>query len=312
MTEVCKMNSLNTPVLLLVFNRPDTTSQVLDAIRQAKPRRLYVAGDGARDGKYGEVELVAKTREIAVSVDWPCEVKTLFREKNLGCKVAISSAITWFFENEEEGIILEDDCLPSLSFFYFCEELLEKYRYRSDIFTISGRNDLGEWKSEDASYFFTAGNIWGWATWKRAWVNFSLIPEDFAANKSTHTSIKWFSRHCPELSAALIKGCEKSINGAVSSWAYPWAYQRVANRSLNVVPSKNLIANIGFGESATHTLSGVDKIIASNIEFPLRHPKEPFGLDFDYINLSHHKSKPKLLDRAFRRLKKLLKLFLTK
>ena len=119
---------LKTAVLFLVFNRPDTTKQVFKAIRQAKPPRLYVAADGPRADKPGEAEKVEQARRIAMQVDWDCEVKTLFREKNLGCGKAVSSAIDWFFENEEEGIILEDDCLPSQSFFWFCEELLERYR----------------------------------------------------------------------------------------------------------------------------------------------------------------------------------------
>ena len=126
--ETDKINSpasLKTAVLFLVFNRPDTTKEVFEKIRQAKPQRLYVAGDGPREGREGEIEKVTKAREIASKVDWPCEVKTLFREKNLGCKKGVSSAITWFFEQEEQGIILEDDCVPNLDFFTFCENLLD-------------------------------------------------------------------------------------------------------------------------------------------------------------------------------------------
>ena len=119
---------LQTAVLFLVFNRPDTTAQVFEVIRQARPPRLYIAADGARPNRADEPELIARVREIATAVDWPCEVRTLFREENLGCKHAVSGGITWFFEHEEQGIILEDDCLPSQSFFWFCEELLEKYK----------------------------------------------------------------------------------------------------------------------------------------------------------------------------------------
>jgi hypothetical protein len=119
---------LQTAVLFLVFNRPDTTRQVFEAIRQARPPRLYVAADGARVGKLGEAERVDQVRKIAIDVDWPCQVKTLFRDKNLGCKKAVSSGIDWFFDNEEQGIILEDDCLPSQSFFWYCEDLLNKFK----------------------------------------------------------------------------------------------------------------------------------------------------------------------------------------
>ena len=114
--------SLITPVLFVIFNRPDTTQKVFNAIRQAKPKQLFVAADGPREGKEGEKEKCEQVREIIEQIDWDCEVKTLFRDKNLGCKIAVSSAIDWFFENVEEGIILEDDCLPSQSFFWYCQE----------------------------------------------------------------------------------------------------------------------------------------------------------------------------------------------
>ena len=133
-SEFIPPHPLNTAVLFLVFNRPDTTRQVFEAIRKAKPPRLYVAADGPREDHPGEDEKVREIRDYVMNnIDWDCEIKTLFRDKNLGCKYAVSGAITWFFENEEMGIILEDDCLPSQSFFWYCEELLKKYK---DIDTI--------------------------------------------------------------------------------------------------------------------------------------------------------------------------------
>ena len=120
---------LDAPVLFLVFNRPDVTMRVFEAIRHARPRRLYVAADGPRAGISSETGKCEQTRQIATQVDWDCEVKTLFRSENLGCRVAVSSAIDWFFENEPEGIILEDDCLPHPTFFHFCQELLERYQH---------------------------------------------------------------------------------------------------------------------------------------------------------------------------------------
>jgi len=127
------------PVLFLIFNRPDTTTRVFEAIRAARPERLYVAADGPRMTREGEAERCAEARRIATAVDWPCEVKTLFRETNLGCRAAVSGAITWFFEHEEEGIILEDDCLPDPSFFPYCTELLAHYRD-------TGRSNDDYWK----------------------------------------------------------------------------------------------------------------------------------------------------------------------
>ena len=174
--------NLNTPVLFLIFNRPDTTQLVFDAIRQAKPSQLYVAADGPRENKPGETEKCEQTRRIIGTVDWDCEVATLFRENNLGCKQAVSSAIDWFFSNAEEGIILEDDCFPSHSFFIYCQELLEYYRYDTRIMQICGLNVLREWNRNGYGYYYSNyGPVWGWASWRRAWkyydVHMELWPE---------------------------------------------------------------------------------------------------------------------------------------
>src|SRR5688500_1827095 len=167
---------LNVTVLLVIFNRPDTTRLVFEAIRNARPRRLYVAADGPRPGVAADNANCQEARKIIDSVDWQCEVKTLFREKNLNCGVAPSSAFTWFFQHEEEGIILEDDCLPSQSFFWFCQELLERYRNDTRVMHIGGNNFLNGWqKDKDYSYYFSrSGHIWGWATWRRAWKHFDF------------------------------------------------------------------------------------------------------------------------------------------
>ena len=139
------LNPLITPVLFIVFNRLDKTRQVFEAIRQARPPFLYIASDGARFNKEGELEKVQAVRDFIIqNIDWKCEVKTLFRKKNLGCKYAVSGAISWFFNNVDQGIILEDDCLPSKSFFWYCEELLEKYKHDNSIYLISGETHNSE------------------------------------------------------------------------------------------------------------------------------------------------------------------------
>ncbi len=159
---------LTIPVLFLIFNRPDTTQPVFNEIREAKPTKLFVAADGPRDNKKGEKEECEKTRKIIEQVDWDCELYKLYRDKNLGCKIAVSSAIDWFFENVEEGIILEDDCLPHPSFFRFCQELLEKYKGDERVFVISGDNFLFGRKRTNYSYYFSRYNhCWGWAGWIR-------------------------------------------------------------------------------------------------------------------------------------------------
>ena len=181
------MNNLNTPILFLVFNRLDATKQVFEVIRKVVPSKLYIGCDGPRDNREGEDKKVKAVREYVLdSIDWDCEIKTLFREKNLGCGKAVSSAISWFFENEEMGIILEDDCLPSLSFFPYCEELLIKYKEDARIYHISGHNPLTYTKTKYSYYFVRIQHCWGWASWRRAWekYNFDITDlDDFIEQK---------------------------------------------------------------------------------------------------------------------------------
>ncbi len=166
---------MRSPVLFLVFNRPDSTRKVFDAIRSARPPKLYITADGPRPDRPAEAKLCSEVRAIASAVDWPCEVKTLFRESNLGCKAGVSSGITWFFSHEDEGIILEDDVLPVPTFFNFCDEMLERYRDDARVSMISGCNLISNHFSPKQSYFFSRYNlIWGWATWRRAWQHYDV------------------------------------------------------------------------------------------------------------------------------------------
>jgi len=180
-----KMDSadqLNTAVLFLVFNRPETTFQVFEAIRKARPSRLYVAADGPRVDRDGELEKCSQVREISTAVDWPCELHTLFRDVNQGCKIAVSSAIIWFFEREEQGIILEDDCFPGLSFFLFCQEMLNYHRIDTRVWHVAGVYPfVAESEPPNTYIFFEYNPIWCWTTWRRAWAKFdAAIP--FAAD----------------------------------------------------------------------------------------------------------------------------------
>ena len=275
---------LNTAVLFLVFNRLDTTKQVFQTIRQAKPPRLYVAADGARDVKEGENEKVQAVREyILKNIDWECEVKTLLREENLGCKYAVSGAIDWFFKNEEQGIILEDDCLPSQSFFWFSEAMLEKYKADTRIFLISGYNKQNQWKVDVNDYFYSNfGGIWGWASWQRAWDNYDVdmpLLEEFIDKQGFEYLLG--------KKQGLIR--QKSINNVykknVSAWDYQWAFARHVNNGLACVPSKSLIRNIGFGVDATHTVNMInDGVHNHEITFPVKY--NPFFFpDRDYDSL---------------------------
>lgn len=255
MTGFIPPSPLATPVLFLVFNRPETTARVFEAIRQARPPRLYVAADGARDGREGEAERTAEVRRIATAVDWPCEVRTLFRDRNLGCRDAVSGAITWFFENEEEGIILEDDCLPAQSFFWFCEAMLERYRDDMRIGQVSGYNAVPQTYSQfQASYVYSAyGSIWGWATWKDRWDAF----EPFLDGAKGSGLLDFGLAALPQDEYPVVRRrqLQNALSGKVNAWGYQWFFARLVSSYLSVVPCRNLIVNLGFGEDSTHTSS---------------------------------------------------------
>jgi hypothetical protein len=264
---------MKSPILFLIFSRPDTTKQVFEAIRQARPPRLYVAADGPRSNREGERERCEITREIATRVDWPCELKTLFRNDNLGCGNAVSKAITWFFENEEEGIILEDDVLPHPDFFSFCDEMLEKYRNDNRVGIISGHNHLYDGITRTESYgFMPIINIWGWATWRRNWKiydfnlknstigDYSLALKKFYSDCSICNSFKWTYR------------CMKEY--LVDTWDYQFSIALTLNEKINITPYKNLTKNIGFGENASHTTNDNQKEMGIEMSgiLPIVHP----------------------------------------
>src|SRR3989344_1301108 len=166
--------AIKPPILFLVFNRPQLTKKVFSEIRRFKPKKLFISADGPRSGNSQDRILCKRVRKITEKVDWPCEVKRLYRDGNLGCKNSISKALSWFFENENEGIILEDDCLPDTTFFQFCGEMLEKYRHNKDVGIISGDNFIKGSTIEDSYYFSNYFHMWGWATWKRSWKSYDL------------------------------------------------------------------------------------------------------------------------------------------
>jgi hypothetical protein len=243
---------LVTPVLFLIFNRPDTTQKVFNVIRQAKPKQLFIAADGSRPDREGEIEKCQKARQIATSVDWDCEVKTLFRDKNLGCKVAASSAIDWFFENIEEGIILEDDCLPSQSFFWFCRELLKYYRNDTRIMMISGDNFEFDRKRGEGSYYFSKyPQLWGWATWRRAWKHYDVNMKNFEEFKKEAQIKNVFN--IKQQQKYWTKVFQLVHEGKIDTWDYPWVYSCFINNGLCIMPNVNLVSNIGFGLDSTHT-----------------------------------------------------------
>lgn len=267
--------SYKTPILFLIFNRADTANKVFDEIRKQKPKYLFVAADGPRNNVIGEKERCEETRKIIEKIDWDCELKTLFRKENLGCGLAVSQAISWFFENVEEGIILEDDCLPSKTFFSFCEEMLEKYKNDRKIGVISGNNFLfNKFEITDSYYFSIIPHIWGWATWRRVWVNYDFNISNWPELKNKKWLNIFFDK---ETSRYYWNSIFDDVhNKKINTWDYQLSFMCLFNKYLTVIPKNNLISNIGFGlAGATHTKNkgGIfSEMNTKDLDFPIKHP----------------------------------------
>ncbi len=269
------MSKLDTPVLLITYKRLDTTKKVFESIRNAKPPRIYIASNIGKD-EVG-IQEVNKVRDfLEKNIDWDCKVFKLYREKHLSAKDSISGAIEWFFQNEEMGIILEDDCLPSQSFFWFCEELLTRYADDMRVWHIGGCSTLNKdiLLNEDSYYFSKYNHIWGWAGWASRWKmydsNVSLFKE-FSKNRYIENVTK-----NKLLQKFWINNFKSVYEKRVDTWDYQWYFTTWSNGGVSIIPTVNLITNLGFGADATHTsdsnskLSNMEKI---EIELDLIHPK---------------------------------------
>lgn len=267
----------DTPVLFLIFNRLDTTKEVLREIQKIQPKRIYIAADGPRTEKgLSEKEIIEKVRtHVLDNIDWDCECKTLFRDTNLGCRKAISSAITWFFENEEAGIILEDDCVPSASFFRFCHELLNYYSDDTRVMHIGGNNfDDGQLFNSSSYYFSNRAHVWGWATWRRAWNLYEPSIPCIAEEMKKSGYIPFSSNK--DYDTKFFRLVRKTLDGEIDTWDYLWSMAIACNNGLAIVPKCNLVKNIGFSSNATNTKSMAffQKFIKEReiLDFPLVHP----------------------------------------
>ncbi|MCW3467874.1 hypothetical protein [Chitinophaga nivalis] len=234
---------LQTPVLLLIFNRPEQTMQVLEQLRFQRPLQLFIAADGPRIDRPGEAQLCQQTRQqVLAGIDWPCEIKTMFRMNNVGCGKAVSTAINWFFEQVPEGIILEDDCVPDPTFFSFCSAMLARYRKDDTVLHINGSNFQAGIQRGEASYYFSRyAHIWGWATWRRAWQYY-----DFSLQRYAHASREGLNQRLQQELQAIY---EKRID----TWDIQWFMSVWFNEGRAVTPAVSLIRNIGYGKNATHT-----------------------------------------------------------
>jgi hypothetical protein len=298
---------MKTPVAFIMFNRPDTTKRVFEAIRQAKPPKLLVIADGPRVDRPGEAEKCAAARAIINDVDWECEVLTNYSDINLGCKIRVSSGLDWVFSEVEEAIILEDDCLPHPSFFAFCEELLERYRDDTRIGIISGQNNLFGYRISPYSYYFSKHPyIWGWATWRRSW-------KYYDSKISLWTEVRngnWLENILPNRKAVKFweKIFQNAYNGKVDTWDYQWTFACLINNFLCITSNVNLISNIGFAESSTHTTNSDSKfsnLPTQEVTFPLKHP--PFVIHDKKADVLAYETifgVPSLIDRLWGKFKK--------
>lgn len=266
MAELTKKSA----VLFLVFNRLGTTKRVFSKIRDYQPPRLYISSDGPRENQAHEKSKVKEVREFILSnIDWDCQILTLNNESNLGCKIAVSKGITWFFENEEMGIILEDDCLPSPYFFRYCDQLLEKYQTNDNIGAISGFNPFPT-QSVESYKFINYAMVWGWASWRRSWDNYDPGLKDIhnidqlKVLDASHWRVRKFWKRILDKI------------GAIDTWDYQLSLTLVWKNQMCIIPKTNLIDNIGYGQDATHTVELRDSHNppVKALEFPLIHPSK--------------------------------------
>ena len=264
---------MRTPVVFLIFNRPDTTARVFETIRDARPPKLLVVADGSRPDRPGEADKCLATRKIIDRIDWPCEVLTNYADVNLGCKKRVSSGLDWVFKTVPEAIILEDDCVPDPTFFRFCEELLERYRDDERVMMISGDNvQFGRSRTSYSYYFSRYAHIWGWASWRRAWNQYDVTMRLWPEIRDG----KWLQDilHDAAIEQYWDRIFEKVYKGEIDTWDYQWIFTCMTNSGLIAMPNVNLISNIGYGAGATHTTS--QSIYAGMrtqpLSMPLSHP----------------------------------------
>lgn len=276
------MNSnseISCPILFMTFNRFDLTKEVFKEIRKAKPKNLFISSDGPRKNRPGEKKLIKEIRKwILDNIDWKCNVKTLFREKNLGCEKSCYGAISWFFKSVEYGLILEDDCLPSQSFFIFCQELLEKYKDDSRVSSVMGMTTLPSFAMKPSYKFIKYTGLWGWASWRRVWQNVY------------DKELKIIEREDPKqyMKKLLPNNFERIFfekrffdyrAKRVSTWEFPWIFGQIRSRGLTILPKKNMILNIGIDKGFTNTKPNFidEKFMTppkTETDFPLIHPKK--------------------------------------
>jgi hypothetical protein len=295
---------ISVPVLLVAFNRPDTTLKVFECIRNAKPTKLYIALDGPRKNKEGEEKLCKSVKEIVENIDWPCQTHYLFNSVNKGAEITVSSAITWVFEKEEYAIILEDDIVAPLSFFSFAQDMLMRYKDEDNICIVTGNNFTPIKLENSSDYFFGKyGHTWGWATWKRVWdkfdLNMEIVDERLKASfLESITNSKAEMKYYKKLFSSMQK---RGIGN--NTWDFMFLYLIRINKMLSIIPRVNLTSNIGIyglharGKTKHHYRPYDEDFIVK------KHPKKIECLvDYDIYHFKTHiNKKASFYSRVIRR-----------
>ena len=301
-------SELHTPIAFIIFNRPKMTERVFAEIARAKPKQLFIIADGPRSHVPDDVDHCAAAQQIVERIGWDCEVFRNYSETNLGCKLRVSSGINWVFQQVEEAIILEDDCLPHPSFFRFCQELLDKYCLEARVMHISGSNFFPNIPVPDSYYFSRYPYIWGWATWRRAWQLYDVEVSKWADERFQQQYLEQFEDKFEK--HALKKRFDTIRLGEIDTWDYQWTFACTASEGLAATPSRNLVTNIGFGQGATHTADRNDKTANLPLQammFPLQHPLQVTrNVELDTMRVKQTFHPESLFKRARRKLRKYL------
>jgi len=263
---------MKSPVLLITYRRIETTKKVFEQLRQAKPARLYFSSNAADPAIPDETEKVRKVRDLLASIDWPCDVRTLLRTDHVDVKTSVASAIDWFFEEETEGIVLEDDCLPHQHFFAFCDEMLDRFRNTPEVSIVSGSCFQAPSFLLDSSYYFSKYvHIWGWATWRRTWSNYD---RDMSFWPKWRESSEWATLFSDRVEERYWRGrFDSAYSGEILTWDYPLLASVWRSGGLTVTPSVNLVSNIGFGPEGTFSKNAESLLASAPVHniFPLVH-----------------------------------------
>jgi hypothetical protein len=281
---------MKSPVLLVAWRRPELTRRVIASIRTYAPDQMYVACDGPNPQRQGEQDKVNETRRVIDSeINWPCKIYRRYSETNQGCRLGVSSAISWFFENVEEGIIIEDDCLPNIGFYNFCENLLNRYRDNDKVCCISGNNfQGGAWRSDGSYYFSRYNHCWGWASWRKAWDAYDAELEGWKSIRQTKKIREIFSN--PIEAEYWSKLCDSMLfQGIPDTWDIRWFIGCALHSRLTAIPNRNMVVNIGFGEDATHCTTYRISMFAEHADGPIEHPtfvlRHPYADEVTFNNL---------------------------